>query len=453
MADRPLSDASRRGGLNRPGVRARLGRAFALQIALISVAVVGGVFATAWIVEDVLSREALAGEAKHFWTRYANDPAQPLPDTDNMLGYLSRAPDRSDVPVPLRGLHPGLERVTIDGEQPLVYVEDGPPGRLYLLFKQDEVSELTLYFGVLPLAIILLFIYALSFVSYRLSQRAVSPLVGLAARLEGYDPLDPDDKLKLDDLRASADAEVTTMIDALADVTGRLERFVARERNFTRDASHELRTPLAVIKANLDLLERTPDRPEAERQSLLRMRRTVAQMQALIESLLMLARETDMALPASPVSVNRLVAEQVELFTELAQTNRNVIEVHDDALLEVRAPPHLIGVALANLLRNALGYTRDGRITVSVLGDRVEISDTGIGMTDADRARLLEPFFRGEASRASGTPGHGLGLAIVGRLIERFGWRLEVVSAPGRGTTVQLIFPDHSGANAEPSPG
>lgn len=427
-------------GLNRLGVRARLGRAFALQITLISVAVIGGVFATAWIVEDVLSREALEGEARHFWERRAVNPAQPLPDTDNMLGYLSSVPDRADVPAPLRALGPGLERVSIGDEQPLVYVEDGAGGRLYLVFKQQEVSDLTLYFGVLPLAVILLFIYALSFVSYRLSQRAVSPLVGLAERLEGYDPMDAGKELELDDLRATADAEVTTMIDALADMTGRLARFVARERNFTRDASHELRTPLAVIKANLDLLERTKDRPEAERQSLARMRRTVAQMQALIESLLLLARESESELPASRVSVNRIVVEQVELFAELAQANRNVVEVHEQANLEVGAPPHLIGVALANLLRNALSYTRDGRVDVSVLEDRVRVADTGIGMTEADRARLLEPFFRGEASRTSGAPGHGLGLAIVGRLIERFGWRLEIDSEQGRGTTADLVF-------------
>jgi signal transduction histidine kinase len=423
----------------RLGVRARLGRAFALQVALISVAVVGGVFATAWIVEDVLSREALEGEAEHFWTRLAEDPHHAIPDTDNMTGYLSRAPDHVDVPAALRAVQPGLHRVQFGDGTPLVYVSDGSAGRLYLVFNQQQVSNLTLYFGVLPLSVILLFIYALSFVTYRLSQRAVSPLVDLAARLQGYDPLNSA-HLRLDDLRDTADAEVATMIEALDAFTRRLERFIARERNFTRDASHELRTPLAVIKANLDLLARTESRPQGDAEALARMRRTVAQMQALIESLLLLARESAVELPSEAIDVHAVVVEQVELLQELASENGNAVHVRHDAPLVVQAPRQLLGVAIANLLRNALAYTRKGRIDIVVGDGGVRISDTGIGISEEDRARLFEPFFRGSASRDGATPGHGLGLAIVARLIERFGWSLAVASEPGRGTTVELQF-------------
>ncbi len=73
-----------------------------------------------------------------------------------------------------------------------------------LVFRQQQVSDLTLYFGVIPGAIVLLFIYGLSFVTYRLSQRAVSPLVSLAERLEAYDPTrDVNARLDLDDLRTT----------------------------------------------------------------------------------------------------------------------------------------------------------------------------------------------------------------------------------------------------------
>ena len=84
--------------MKRTGVRARLGRAFALQIAAISAGVIVGVFGITFIVSDVLSREALQGEATHFWKRLAENPAQALPDTDNMTGYLARAGDSSAVP-------------------------------------------------------------------------------------------------------------------------------------------------------------------------------------------------------------------------------------------------------------------------------------------------------------------------------------------------------------------
>lgn len=439
--------------MNSTGVRARLGRAFALQVALISLAVVGGVFATAWIVEDVLSREALEGESRHFWERVAIDPGHAIPDTDNMTGYLSRAADRSDVPQPLRFLGPGFGRVEFESSRPLVHVSDGPSGHLYLVFQQDEVSNLTLYFGVVPLSIILLFIYALSFVTYRLSQRAVSPLVQLAARLEHYDPLGANQPLNLDDLRDDAGAEVATMIESLDRFTRRLEEFVTRERNFTRDASHELRTPLAVLRASLDLLDRNRERSESDRDALERMRRTIAQMQALIESLLLLAREGELSVRAEPTPVGGIVAEQVDLFAELAAANGNHVTINASALLMVGAPRYLVAIAIANLLRNALSYTQQGEVEIELYASGVRVRDTGIGISEADRARLFEPFFRSDAARGT-SEGHGLGLAIVARLAERFDWHLKVDSTPGEGTAIELDFGASSGlANTQAAAG
>ena len=116
--------------MKRTGVRARLGRAFALQIAAISAGVIVGVFGITFVVSDVLSREALQGEATHFWKRLAENPDQALPDTDNMTGYLQRADDSSAVPKELRAETPGFRRIDFRGERPLLYVSDGPAGRL-----------------------------------------------------------------------------------------------------------------------------------------------------------------------------------------------------------------------------------------------------------------------------------------------------------------------------------
>jgi signal transduction histidine kinase len=432
----------------RTGVRARLGRAFALQIALISVAVVAGVFAIAFIVSDVLSRRALEGEAAHFRQRSAEDPSHPLPDTDNMTGYLARAGDETSVPTALRTEPPGFRRIDFGGGRPLLYVSDGPGGRLYLVFDQEQVSDLTLFFGVIPGAFVLLFIYALSFVTYRLSQRAVSPLVDLADRLEAYDPLAASGHhLDLDDLRGSGDAEVTTMIEALDRFTRRLEAFVARERQFTRDASHELRTPIAVLRACLDLLERDATRPAADRASIDRMRRTVTQMQSLIETLLLLAREDELRSVIEDVSINSVVAEQIDVLAELARETGNRVALETHSQLGVRAPSRLVAVALGNLLRNSLNYTRDGVVEVVIGARSVRISDSGSGMSPADLERVFEPFYRGEsgASNSGSSGGFGLGLAIVRRLVLQFGWSLTVASEVGKGTRVDVDFAPPAG--------
>ena len=189
------------------------------------------------------------------------------------------------------------------------------------------------------------------------------------------------------------------MIEALDRFTRRLEAFVARERNFTRDASHELRTPVAVVRACLDLLERDKQRPAADAASLDRIRRAVTQMQSLIESLLLLAREDELHLPDEKTHVNAVVVEQIDLLADFARDTGNVVRVVEKGDLIVAAPPRMIAIVLTNLLRNALTYSHDGVVEVTIGPESVSVSDSGAGMSAEDLQRVFEPFFRGDASQ------------------------------------------------------
>ncbi len=427
--------------VDRTGISARLGRLFAIQIAVISLTIVAGVFAIAFIVTDVLSREALEGEADHYWRRSASSAEAPLPDTDNMVGFLARHNDVASLPLVLRDKLPGYGRVMFEGKESLLHVSDGPVGRLYLIFRQEQVSRLTLYFGVIPGALVLLLIYGLSYFMYRLSQQAVSPLIRLSRRLEAYKPLlHGDGQLSLEDLRSDADVETATMIDALDRFAHRLEAFAKRERDFARDASHELRTPLAVLGASLDLLDRNADRPDRERECLFRMRRAVMHMQALTESLLMLAREDDIPVEAGGADVNGLTHEQIELLRDRALETGNTIRLEEQARVRIDAPDRLLCIALSNLLTNSLNYTRNGTITVVVGSDFLTVRDTGVGMNAEEAQNAFEPFFRGGTAARELASGHGLGLAIVRRIANRLRWTTEIESERGVGTTITLRF-------------
>jgi signal transduction histidine kinase len=94
-------------------------------------------------------------------------------------------------------------------------------------------------------------------------------------------------------------------------------------------------------------------------------------------------------------------------------------------------------VVVSNLLRNACSYTDAGRIEVILEQDRIVVRDTGIGMSQDSMFRAFEPFYRADPSRPNGT---GLGLSIVRRLCERFGWKVELESVLGRGTTATIRF-------------
>ncbi len=118
----------------------------------------------------------------------------------------------------------------------------------------------------------------------------------------------------------------------------------------------------------------------------------------------------------------------------------------DGALPALDADPALLRRVLDNLLDNARKYSDDGApITLSARGDgdrlAVEVLDQGIGLDEADLARLFTPFFRSDRSRARGTGGVGLGLALAKRVVEAHGGRIDVESAPGKGTRIRFSVP------------
>lgn len=277
--------------MKRSGLRDRMGRLFAIQLTVIGLATLIGIYLTQVIVEDLLTRQALNLEAEHYWTLQAENPLQPLPNVANMRGYLGVVGSTDGVPRELVDLPPGFRRATVGGRSLLTHVSDNGANRLYLVFEGDRVSDLAFYFGILPLSFVLALMYLTLFIAHRLSQRALSPLVGLARQLEEVDFLQQGHiELNLEPLLHDADAEVAAMVRALQHFTSRLDAAIERERVFTRDAGHELRTPVAVFKGTLDLLEKDTRRSRQDLQALARMRKTVTDMESLLETLLLLAR-------------------------------------------------------------------------------------------------------------------------------------------------------------------
>lgn len=439
--------------IRRTKLMTKLGRVVALQVFLISVAVAAGIYITNTIIEDFLITEALENEAAHFWQLRETNPDHALPNTANLRGYLVDPAADSSLATTADGLpaeallqSPGfIGRVAIGDDSPKVYVSQPDPAtgpRLYLVFASEEVSQLALYFGILPLSLALLIVYGFSFLTYRLSHRAISPIVKLADYLEdfrfgGYNQPAVD----LSDLRALANVEVDVMIDAIDSFAERLDTFIERERIFTRDASHELRTPIAVFKGSLDLLQRKSDRSEDDSKAFARMRRTVDDMEGLIETLLLLARGEDVERIDEIRCLNDLVPGFVEQVADLADARGLDLSIDDQAQLWVKAPTRVIQIILINLLRNAINYTQQGSVVVRISKNAISVIDTGIGMSPEELQHAFEPFYRGERSRAT-SMGHGLGLSIVRRLVHQFDWPIRVQSNVGKGTEVTIEFFD-----------
>lgn len=423
----------------RTGIRRKIWTVYVLQVAAISLATILGVYGAATVLEDVLIKRALSGEADYYWQRNARDPHASVPDTNNMSGYLVRpGEDKTRLPEPLRALTPGYHRIQRDGAFMLVLVSDGPPGRLYLVFNQEQVGRLAFMFGFVPLIVVLLIIYLTTWLTYRASRHALSPVIALAKAVREWDPKRPDlAALDPQNLSSDPDGDVETLARALHGYASRIEEFVERERNFTRDASHELRSPLTVMKVAADVLLEEELSPFAQR-AILRIKRSVREMEAMIEAFLILARESDTGLPQEDFIVNDAVRDEIERAQPLLEGKPVTLSLDEQATFALHAPPKVFAAMIGNLIRNACLYTEAGKVRVVIGADFVRIEDSGIGMSEDELAQAFRPYFRGNRSTRGG---HGVGLTLVRRLSDRFGWPVEMHSELGVGTTAAIQFP------------
>jgi signal transduction histidine kinase len=417
------------------GLTRRLGRELLLQAVYISIAVAVGVYAVAQLMEGVLIEQALEGEAAYYWERASVDPGAVLPDTLNLTAYRDGL--GAGVPDHLAGLPDGFHRRTQPRET-LAYVTTRNGDRLYLEFEAGQVRDLVTTFGVVPLALALTVIYLSLFSAYRVSRRAVSPLVDLARRVQQLDPSSPSAELFGRESRFNADEEIQILSQALEELVTRVVDFAERERRFTRDASHELRTPLTVISMAVDKLLRQEGLDDDNRKTLLRIRNSARDMEQLTAAFLLLARESNKELPQELVSVNELVRSELERARLIDPDSRTEVTMEEQCQLMVRAPAQVLESVIGNLFRNACNYTDEGRVTVRVQAGSVVVEDTGPGMAADEVEKMFQPFYRGQRRRG----GFGVGLTIVKRLTERFGWPLHVDSEPGRGTSVRVGFPE-----------
>ena len=249
------------------------------------------------------------------------------------------------------------------------------------------------------------------------ASRVMRPVTELAARLRAYRGSSHPKPLAAH----FPDDEVGQLAEALDAYALRLTEVVQRDREFNADVSHELRTPLAVIKGAVELLLSRPELDERTRTRLLRIQRAEQQCSDLIGSLLLLSRN-ERGQGRSDVAK---VAEQL-LDSHRAQLGGKPLELRLEGTpgRVVDAPEAALSVALGNLIGNAVKYTPQGEVVVRLLPDRVEVADTGPGLSDEDAQRLFQRGYRG--THAGHSQGAGIGLSIVGRLCDLYGWEASV---------------------------
>ena len=235
---------------------------------------------------------------------------------------------------------------------------------------------------------------------------------------------------------------------------GRLEeaRHSAEEANrmkseFLANMSHELRTPLNGILGFAELLEMELEDP-AQRDYAKTIRTSGEHLLALVTDVLDLAKieAGRMDYKLALLDLSTLLREVVTLQTGHAQQKKLSLElVEDDMPPLVYADGDRLRQIMLNLISNALKFTATGSVTVRAMRDaeqvRIEVQDTGVGISPQDQVVIFEKFRQGEAFVTRSQQGTGLGLTLAKELVEHMGGKIGVVSTPGVGSTFYVVLP------------
>ena len=418
----------RHGSLRRRILLALLG-----YVVLLSLVVIAQGFLVHERAEQLVWQTMLSSELDHTIARMRNDPDYHWEDTSNMVLYDAR--ESTSLPAELQNLGPGLHDDVIVGDDNYVVLGRRVDGRMLLLALDITAFEhRELHAAVSVIAATLTLIAVLGLLAAWVTSHMVRPLSHMA---ETIDHLRPDVPGQHVTVSASASSELHVIAAALNDYLQRNDRFVERERIFIDTASHELRTPIAVISGASDLALQQADLSAGTRDQLARIHRTTRDMEQLVSLLLVLAKDpARLARSDDCVALDQLVPEIIADHLHLTRDKALTIELVPPPTCAIRAPLPIVQAAIGNLLRNAIEHSDRGRITVRLEAPaRVVIVDPGHGMTPEEISAIYARIARGGGDR-----GGGIGMDLISRLCEHLGWRLDIESGEGQGTTTTLTF-------------
>jgi signal transduction histidine kinase len=391
-------------------------------------------------VEDQLVNASLLDDAKyanHFAQEHPNAPG---PGSQLITGMTKSERTLYKAPLAWQDLDTGVHDIVEQGEDGkqhhyklAVYRENHIISFVRYDVTREELGKQQLLISVIG-AVFLFGLLSLA-IGLWLSRKVLKPVSELAARLRDFrkagkaEPLAPH----------FADDEVGELALALDEYAARLTAMVERDREFNSDVSHELRTPLAVIASTTELLQGSPDLTDKLRERLKRIERSSRQATELIEALLLLSRaERRGPTRGETTEVAKVAADVIESQRPQMRDKPLDIELAVDQPVSVNAPASVLSVALTNLIGNAIKYTLEGTVRVEVGRGRIEVIDTGPGIKPEDAERLFQRGVRGEGAGGSGA---GLGLAIVRRLCDLYGWQVSMrPRSDANGAIASLVF-------------
>ncbi len=236
--------------------------------------------------------------------------------------------------------------------------------------------------------------------------------------------------------------ELGRLAGAFNEMMEALEGSREQQRRLVRDAGHELRTPLTALRTNIEFLAKAAELPEADKAAIYADLSTeLGELTDLVNEVVEVAAETDVAEPETEVDLGELAEEVVTRFRRRAT---QPVELHLETPAALQGRRTSLERALGNLIDNAIKWSApEVPIEVSVAGSTIVVENHGPGIAPEDRDRVFDRFYRAVAARSK--PGSGLGLSIVKQVVESHGGRVFVEERPSGATAVGFALPPSGG--------
>lgn len=412
-------------------LRFRVATAFAVTGGIISLVAAFGLYLGVRDAGERLIDETLKAEIQDYLARRSRNPDSHPPSTATLLGYaLPGRAGEAPPPAAITRLPQGMHEIRLDDVFYRVAIAERDGSRYFLLYNETyfrkKQAGLILYLA----AFVTLMTLLSGALALWLAERVIEPVKELARRVRTVRP-DAHPEPFTGDFPHD---EVGELAHAFEQAFERLASFIDRERAFTADVSHELRTPIAVIRGAAEVLLADATRPPKDRQRIERIERGAADMADLSTALLAMARERDDE-RREPVDLAALLEESVDKHRHLLGTRPVDVRLEFDAHPRVAADANLLAIVVANLLRNSFTYTEQGHVRVHLAAGTLAIEDTGLGIPREALDKVFQRHYKGAHSE-----GAGIGLSLVRKICDRYGWSVTLDSTEGQGTRAVLKF-------------
>jgi two-component system sensor histidine kinase QseC len=369
--------------------------------------------------------------------RLGNNMSFQIWQDDQLLGASSHAP--SSVITPLTA---GFDFANFDGYRWRTYTRQSlPEGRWIIVAERTDLrfvlAENVVLDSIIP---ILLSVPLIGLLIWGVITLGLRPLQGLSEELRSKTVTD------LTPLKAPySRLELEQVINSINGFIFRLQSTLDREKRFSADAAHELRTPISALKIQLHNLKTELGN---DSEAMLELENGVDRMQHLVEQLLSLYRMT-----AEQFAENTQSVDLYHLAEDVLARNYNLFEEKQQQVELIGTSQFIQGdrftleTLLSNLLNNAAKYTpAGGEIRVEVKQTeqvvRLLVEDNGPGISEENRARVFERFFREQDNKDDSIPGCGLGLTIVSHVAALHGASISFQkSSFGHGFAIAVDFP------------